>query len=102
MLVPCGPRLAWCLVFRLVLGLLGSFLSRSIRLEGVFFLGLPGTDVPLDVPWGRQSGWVAYFPVDVGLLLELQGSGRLYWQVSFFRGLAVLLCQQFSLPFCSA
>ena len=68
--------------------MLGSFPGRSIRLEGVVFLGLPGTDVPLDVSLGRQSGWVAFFPVDVGLLLELQGSGRLYWQVSFFWGSA--------------
>ena len=56
--------------------------------RGCCFLSLPGTEVPLEVPWVRQSGWVACSPVEVGLLLELQGSGGLYWQVSLFRGSA--------------
>ena len=37
--------------------------------------------MPLDVLWGRQSGWLACFLVEVGLFLELQ-------KVSFFRGSA--------------
>ena len=71
-----------------MLGGLGGFPGRSIRIEGVVVPGLPGTEVPLDVPWVHRSGWMACSPVEVGLLLELQGSGMLYWQVSFFRGSA--------------
>ena len=73
---------------RLALGLicLGPVApGRSIRLEDVVVPGLPGTEVPLNVSWVRRSDWMACSPVEVGLLLELQGSGWLYWQVSFFR-----------------
>ena len=68
-------------------GWVASQADQSVQ-NVLWFLDLPGTEVPLDVPRACQSGWVAFFPVEVGLLLELQGSGRLYWQISFFRGSA--------------
>ena len=77
------------MVSRLALGLI-CFPGRSNRLEGVV---VSSSDVVSRLAWdrsifgiGRPTG--RRVPVEVGLLLELQGSGRLYWQISFFRGSA--------------